>query len=172
MQTHIQTKMILHCTEQRSIHSYTQKTRTNTHINTQQTHIQICIHTQMIQHCTEQRTISALIHANSNKNPLIRGKVALFVCAIIESMGGRLCNTREQVRARESDRESHRAREYYTSDLDMRYDALYLYLTRYHAFYFTWHSLSRKGLPPPSGGQPLFAMPTSSWYLTRCHVTA
>jgi len=49
----------------------------------------------MIEHCTEPRTISALIHANSNKNPLIRGKVALFVCAIIESMGCRLCNTRE-----------------------------------------------------------------------------
>ena len=31
----------------------------------------------MIEHCTEQRTISALIHANSNKNPLIRGKVRL-----------------------------------------------------------------------------------------------
>jgi len=52
----------------------------------------------MIEHCTEQRTISALISANSNKNPLIRGKVALFVCAIIESMGSRLCNTREQER--------------------------------------------------------------------------
>ena len=42
-----------------------------------------------------QRTISALIHANANKNPLIRGKVASFVCAMIESMGPRLCGTRE-----------------------------------------------------------------------------
>jgi hypothetical protein len=56
-----------------------------------------CMHA-MIQYCTEQRTISALIHANANKNPLIRAKVATFVCAVIEAMGSRLSNTREMER--------------------------------------------------------------------------
>ena len=52
----------------------------------------------MIHNCTEQRTISALVAANSNKNPLIRAKVAVFVAAVIETLGSRLCAMREQER--------------------------------------------------------------------------
>ncbi len=54
-------------------------THTHTHTHTQ---AKRAMHT-MIQHCSEPRTISALIHANANKNPLIRGKVTSFTTAVL-----------------------------------------------------------------------------------------
>ena len=48
-----------------------------------------------IQNCTETRVISALLHANTHKNPTIRNKVASFIGWVVDQMGPRLCGTRE-----------------------------------------------------------------------------
>mmetsp|Transcript_10425 Transcript_10425/g.23852 ORF Transcript_10425/g.23852 Transcript_10425/m.23852 type:complete len:445 (-) Transcript_10425:89-1423(-) len=49
----------------------------------------------MIENCSEGRTLGALLHANSSKNPLIRAKVASYLCALVESMGPKLCNSKD-----------------------------------------------------------------------------
>jgi HEAT repeat protein len=48
-----------------------------------------------IDNCSEHRTISALLHANVNKNSIIRGKVALFLQVAIENLGNRVVASRE-----------------------------------------------------------------------------
>ncbi|EKX33088.1 hypothetical protein GUITHDRAFT_120748 [Guillardia theta CCMP2712] len=49
----------------------------------------------MIENCSEGRTLGALLHANSSKNPLIRAKVASYLCALVESMGPKLLNSKD-----------------------------------------------------------------------------